>query len=81
VTNGHRPLDNMKGPGHLEYGVDRKDQPSTRDAPSTETYAPGPAADGVTPMKQTGAAGLFYGRYWARTSDPQLVELVLSQLS
>ena len=21
------------------------------------------------------------GRYWARTSDPQLVELVLSQLS
>ena len=22
-----------------------------------------------------------YGRYWARTSDPQLVELVLSQLS
>jgi hypothetical protein len=26
-------------------------------------------------------AGIFYGRYWARTSDPQLVELVLSQLS
>ena len=25
--------------------------------------------------------GVFYGRYWARTSDPQLVELVLSQLS
>jgi hypothetical protein len=24
---------------------------------------------------------VFYGRYWARTSDPQLVELVLSQLS
>jgi Protein of unknown function (DUF1214) len=23
----------------------------------------------------------FHGRYWARTSDPQLVELVLSQLS
>jgi hypothetical protein len=23
----------------------------------------------------------YYGRYWARTSDPQLVELVLSQLS
>jgi hypothetical protein len=23
----------------------------------------------------------LYGRYWARTSDPQLVELVLSQLS
>jgi hypothetical protein len=22
-----------------------------------------------------------HGRYWARTSDPQLVELVLSQLS
>ena len=26
-------------------------------------------------------AGSSYGRYWARTSDPQLVELVLSQLS
>ena len=27
-------------------------------------------------------AGAFLsGRYWARTSDPQLVELVLSQLS
>ena len=27
-------------------------------------------------------SGAFsYGRYWARTSDPQLVELVLSQLS
>src|SRR4051812_30433636 len=25
-------------------------------------------------------AGKRYGRYWARTSDPQLVELVLSQL-
>jgi len=24
---------------------------------------------------------LLNGRYWARTSDPQLVELVLSQLS
>jgi hypothetical protein len=24
---------------------------------------------------------VFDGRYWARTSDPQLVELVLSQLS
>jgi hypothetical protein len=29
----------------------------------------------------SGIAGIFYGRYWARTSDPQLVELVLSQLS
>jgi hypothetical protein len=26
-------------------------------------------------------AGFGGGRYWARTSDPQLVELVLSQLS
>ena len=26
-------------------------------------------------------SGAFSGRYWARTSDPQLVELVLSQLS
>jgi hypothetical protein len=27
------------------------------------------------------ATGFVNGRYWARTSDPQLVELVLSQLS
>jgi hypothetical protein len=26
-------------------------------------------------------SGFLSGRYWARTSDPQLVELVLSQLS
>jgi hypothetical protein len=32
--------------------------------------------------KNPAEAGLFLGgRYWARTSDPQLVELVLSQLS
>ena len=28
-----------------------------------------------------GERGFEDGRYWARTSDPQLVELVLSQLS
>jgi hypothetical protein len=28
-----------------------------------------------------GRISIGYGRYWARTSDPQLVELVLSQLS
>jgi hypothetical protein len=27
------------------------------------------------------SGGFVNGRYWARTSDPQLVELVLSQLS
>jgi hypothetical protein len=31
--------------------------------------------------KRPAKAGLLGGRYWARTSDPQLVELVLSQLS
>jgi hypothetical protein len=32
--------------------------------------------------KKGPVSGAFpYGRYWARTSDPQLVELVLSQLS
>ena len=31
--------------------------------------------------KASSHAGLRGGRYWARTSDPQLVELVLSQLS
>jgi hypothetical protein len=28
-----------------------------------------------------GRISIADGRYWARTSDPQLVELVLSQLS
>src|SRR5688572_12223367 len=31
--------------------------------------------------KASVAGGFSSGRYWARTSDPQLVELVLSQLS
>ena len=31
-----------------------------------------------TPLSKRGFGS---GRYWARTSDPQLVELVLSQLS
>ena len=34
------------------------------------------------PKTQPRLSGAFLGgRYWARTSDPQLVELVLSQLS
>jgi hypothetical protein len=32
-------------------------------------------------MNSAETACLKDGRYWARTSDPQLVELVLSQLS
>jgi hypothetical protein len=31
--------------------------------------------------REAGRTSGGYGRYWARTSDPQLVELVLSQLS
>jgi hypothetical protein len=31
--------------------------------------------------KRPALQAFSYGRYWARTSDPQLVELVLSQLS
>ena len=39
-------------------------------------------ADGCLKKKTPRFAGLSRdGRYWARTSDPQLVELVLSQLS
>jgi hypothetical protein len=30
---------------------------------------------------EAGRISIGDGRYWARTSDPQLVELVLSQLS
>ena len=32
-------------------------------------------------QRRTAATDAEDGRYWARTSDPQLVELVLSQLS
>ena len=32
-------------------------------------------------LSRSRSAGFRHGRYWARTSDPQLVELVLSQLS
>ena len=39
----------------------------------TQTIASGPCGDGARSRRD--------GRYWARTSDPQLVELVLSQLS
>jgi hypothetical protein len=41
-----------------------------------------PNETGLEPgMKKPRASRAFDGRYWARTSDPQLVELVLSQLS
>jgi hypothetical protein len=33
------------------------------------------------PRNPHGSEASEDGRYWARTSDPQLVELVLSQLS
>lgn len=37
---------------------------------------------GVEGQKKVRVSGTIRdGRYWARTSDPQLVELVLSQLS
>ena len=37
---------------------------------------------GVTPRTDLQQMRFYNdGRYWARTSDPQLVELVLSQLS
>jgi integrase len=38
-------------------------------------------ADGEEPPQGLNQAVSASGRYWARTSDPQLVELVLSQLS
>jgi hypothetical protein len=52
---------------------------------STEAEGPKIAAQSAKPrvckalrFEQVAMAN---GRYWARTSDPQLVELVLSQLS
>jgi integrase len=53
-------------------------------------WANGLGQDGATAERREGVkdaetrsfgAGFLGGRYWARTSDPQLVELVLSQLS
>ena len=44
----------------------------------------GRSQEGGQRREATGEAagqGSESGRYWARTSDPQLVELVLSQLS
>jgi hypothetical protein len=38
-------------------------------------------ADITLPIQKRPAKAGLNGRYWARTSDPQLVELVLSQLS
>ena len=42
-------------------------------------------ADMLLPVPHAGTPAVMQGsrdgRYWARTSDPQLVELVLSQLS
>ena len=38
-------------------------------------------ADGEEDPARVNQADSEDGRYWARTSDPQLVELVLSQLS
>ena len=35
----------------------------------------------LLPTRKACLQGFLHGRYWARTSDPQLVELVLSQLS
>jgi hypothetical protein len=35
----------------------------------------------VIMARAAGQTSIGSGRYWARTSDPQLVELVLSQLS
>ena len=35
----------------------------------------------VAPCLHSSPGGIWNGRNWARTSDPQLVELVLSQLS
>ncbi len=44
-------------------------------------WKPMTSTDQERTKKKPRRARLFYGRYWARTSDPQLVELVLSQLS
>ena len=45
---------------------------------------PPPMRPGTAPnrsQESPAQQGFLHGRYWARTSDPQLVELVLSQLS
>ena len=63
-----RHLDRGRVRGVTEVGTGRSGLTSTTDVTRM-----------VEPRSLTHAG--FYGRYWARTSDPQLVELVLSQLS
>ena len=51
--------------------------------PSSQAAFKRPGPDPARPERRTPRRGGAFesGRYWARTSDPQLVELVLSQLS
>ncbi len=63
---------NVADPGHCPI----------RTVPFQNFHRGASGVDLLRPVGQHAVSGEFgYGRYWARTSDPQLVELVLSQLS
>jgi hypothetical protein len=67
------------GVGNCYRGVTR---PGSKPAKNQPNRIPGLLEARRRAKKSPVLAGLsFGGRYWARTSDPQLVELVLSQLS
>jgi hypothetical protein len=48
---------------------------------TVRTSGPSATRTARTTMRNIDGCAGSDGRYWARTSDPQLVELVLSQLS
>ena len=68
----------LRGASTLEYRI----PPECRNGGRLD-LDPGSTAVPVSPGDVTGHPATWGsdGRYWARTSDPQLVELVLSQLS
>jgi hypothetical protein len=70
--SGHTPFERTKEDAEeAPRGIERPGQIGTALARGLSSAAP----------SMHGAADPGDGRYWARTSDPQLVELVLSQLS
>ena len=65
---------------HL-YEGEKREQAKKLEALVLAELDEGGTADGEETSKGLNQAASEDGRYWARTSDPQLVELVLSQLS
>jgi hypothetical protein len=65
---------------HL-YEGEKREQANRLQALVLEALDKGRTTPGEAAQSPRASGGFVSGRYWARTSDPQLVELVLSQLS